>query len=275
MKKIAVPILLLLVFVPKAICGSDEMNKLNAMLFPSGSVFVPQIAVGELDPTTIFTTKLIVHNFNNFAVTARFLFFDDNAGPFTVTVDSPNVNLPVTIGSDIRVGINRQSTILLNVSKVGPLKTGWVAIVLEEQPPFGTIPRVITNAFFDVSRSGTVIASVGASAFVAKRLIMPVLVDQQTDTGVAVVNLNGPAAETTISLTLRAENGAVIGSRPLTLVSGGHTSVFVTDLFTISRTRQFLGLLEVSSPGLISALALQITGFVLTSFPVTIIDPGL
>jgi hypothetical protein len=88
------------------------------------------------------------------------------------------------------------------------------------------------------------------------------------DVGVAIVNPNTQAV--TVTLTLRDENGAVLGSPlPVTVDPKNHVSRFVRQIFGTSVPPEITGTLIVTSPQPVGLAILRFRGATFSSMPIT------
>jgi hypothetical protein len=93
------------------------------------------------------------------------------------------------------------------------------------------------------------------------------------DVGVAIVN---PGTQSvTATLTLRDENGAVLGSPlPVTIDAKNHVSKFVRQIFAQSVPPEITGTLTVTSPSPVAIAILRFRGATFSSMPITNIGTG-
>jgi hypothetical protein len=88
------------------------------------------------------------------------------------------------------------------------------------------------------------------------------------DVGVAIVNPNTQAV--TVTLTLRDENGVVLGAPlPVTVDPKNHVSRFVRQIFGSSVPAEITGTLTVTSPSAVGLAILRFRGATFSSMPIT------
>jgi hypothetical protein len=98
---------------------------------------------------------------------------------------------------------------------------------------------------------------------------IPQLLDQTaSNTGIAIANTNGQPAS--VTLRLLDSSGQGMQSTKVTLQPLASTSKFLTELFPALTT--FQGTLEIQSDLPVTALGLRITGPIMTTLPVTILQ---
>ena len=152
---------------------------------------------------------------------------------------------------------------LRSTSPDSPLRVGSV-LVSAELPATGTILFSSTVPGFRG------VAGVGA-AVSTTRFFVPVQRDPfaGTDSGLAIANATGAAVS--VTLTLRNESGALLGTRALSLPPHGQTAAFLVQLFPTSDivTLSLRGTITAASSGEVAAIALLFTGNEFATLPVT------
>src|SRR5215510_10500649 len=162
------------------------------------------------------------------------------------------------------------TTMLIVISAVAGFAQGSLDVGYAVVTPSGGSPNMVVFQTFGY----------GTGAFSTQAGILPQpLVTNATmfvsvsdrfsrDVGVAIVN---PGTQTvTAMLTLRDENGAILGSPlPVSVDSKNHVSKFVRQIFGTSVPAEITGTLTVTSPSPVGIAVLRFRGATFSTLPIT------
>jgi hypothetical protein len=154
----------------------------------------------------------------------------------------------------------------VTITGVNPIQTGFVVVT----PLYGGGPGLSVSETFGTRMSGNLVQSSVLPSPLVTRTSIVVHFDKNSavNTAVAIVNPNGRTGG--ITLTLRDQDGAIVGIRNITIVGEQQLSRFATQLFPRleASSEPFEGLLFLSSDVPIGVLGLAFNGSSFGSLPV-------
>jgi hypothetical protein len=233
--------------------------------FPVALAF-PQIAVGSSAGQN-YTTLIQVVNNNSTTVTGHIALFGDSGTAFSVLFDGqgPQSTMDFTLNS----GATRQIQLTSN----GDITAAWMDITYTPSEP-------LTSVILQFRSGTTLLSEVGVDpAFdVMAGTDFSAETDAGLDTGIAIANPSSSTAYVLARL-WDSSTGSQVATNIVTLPANGHTSKFVTELFSsvlnISQTRVKISLDSCSDStcnfgggnGFL-ATAIRLNGVQFTTIPV-------
>jgi hypothetical protein len=209
-----------------------------------GTKILPQVAFGGGWYTSLYFT-----NTNTSAVSFTVSFFNNDARP---------LNVPSLGGSVITVNLPARGTAILEAPDVGALNQGYAVTTL----PTGVTGNGVFRQTVDRVPQEAVVPLSGNTA------TNSIMVFDETNyiSGVAVVAI-GPT-DTTVIVTLRDNQGNVIGNGSIPLAARNKTQFRLRDLPGMSGAVGRLGSVEFSvNAGNVAVLGLRFNGTAFTSIP--------
>jgi hypothetical protein len=224
---------------------------LGSTAFSSTTYYIPQVAIGTFtgaDQQTYGyrTTFVFFNNTSSSSTVAMSLAADDGTA---MTANIPGLGTNSTFSFNLGPG----STRIYQTDSSGSIHTGAATITSDSDIGVSgiyTISKVVTGQF---------VTEVGVQATsLMSNFAIPVQVtaDGAVTTGLALYNPN--TSNSTITLSLKYENGTSAGANAqLTLAAGKHTAFYITDKFSSINNTAFSGMLTVQSTAAISAVTLR------------------
>lgn len=209
----------------------------------TGNTILPQFVFGGG-----WTSSIYFHNRTSETVSIQVKFYADDASPLEVD------------GSATRtVQLAARATARIHAPNAGDLRQGWATFDL---PDGVTGYGVFQQSAPDIPDQEAVVPFAPAKAPAANLLFD----DSNRITAVALWH-NG-AANATITMTARDEDGAVLGAATIPMVPGNKTAFAVADKIPAITGKR--GVLDFTAPsGAISVLGLRFGGAAFTSIPAT------
>ena len=209
-----------------------------------GNRVLPQVAFGDG-----WYTALYFANTNASAVSFTVSFFSNDGRP---------LNVPALGGSVITVNLAARATTILEAPDVGALNQGYALMNL----PAG----VTGNGVFRQTTRNTVQEAVSPLSGTTATISTMVFDETNFTTGVAVVNTTG--GDTTVIVTVRDNQGNVIGNGSFPLAARNKTQFALRDLPGMGGVRGRIGSVEFNvNAGNIAVLGLRFLGTTFTSIP--------
>ena len=252
------------------------------------NLILPQVAVGNEITTTLALTNMGNRQFmswldgEDLTTTGTIYFFKQNGDPMPVRIEGLTV-------TEFAFALDASEVQFLEITGDGPVTPGWMLVKVDnddssddngfgtwgmmDDHPIGRGERVVATVYY-TSRtgSGDIQSQVAVMPAVFERSrffnsYITAQVDNQVNTGVAVVNTSDKDAQ--VILTLRLASGDILTSKTITLNAGHQTARFVNELFAGQDfSGGFRGTLEIQSEaeGIVS-MGLLMTEGLLTSLP--------
>jgi hypothetical protein len=214
------------------------VNRLDAGSSQPGAVF-PHLASGSG-----YSTQLILANPTGNALRGQIRFTAQDGSPLALSAGSLDPSL-------IPYEVPPQGTLRVNLNTSSQLVVG--SGVIQPDP---SSPMPMAAAILQYQSSGQIVSAAcfpSASSTTAARLLVD---NSGTKTGVAMVN----TSDSSESFTLRLSdpNGNLLSTKPLTLGPRAQTALFANDAFD-GLPGDFIGVMDIGSTGLFTALCLQLT----------------
>lgn len=209
---------------------------------------LPQLAFGSLAGAGAWYTAVYLHNTTSAAVQVPVSFFGADGAP--VTISSLG-------GSSTTVNLAAKGAGIVEVPNVGPLTQGWV----QAQMPDGVIGYGIFRQSVQGNndQEGTVPFSSTSSSGAT-------LVFDETQFDTAVSVLNPTASDVTVTITVRDDQGALIGTSTLPLGAKKREAFVLKGRAELAAMQGKRGSAEFTvSSGAVSVLGLRFKGLSFTS----------
>lgn len=245
------------------VIGSDGSIKVgdenNLPSEGQNELIFPQIANGNFGAGSSFAVLVVLVNRTESPANGNMQLFKSDGSAFEVTLKDG------TTGSAFPISVAPGGSTLLATDGNGELSAGYAR--LSSTAPLGGILVFTTR---DSDQDALAEAAVTAST-VDDHFSVPVLLGEGgVNTGIAFVNIF--EEEITITLNLKNSDGASLEQQQVNLSPGQHLPRFVNQLFdALVSSRQFEGVVEMSSQTPFSAVALKTQGNLLTTFPVVVL----
>jgi len=213
----------------------------------------PQVANGGGYRTTV----LLVNPLETTAQ-VKLRFAESGNQPLVLTLDDG------TSDSTFNFSVPPKGSKVLRSDGSGGLKVGY-AVLEATSPLTGTILFEIKDWSGETLTEAGVMSSPRVLHFEIPVLYQPGLYD----TGLAFLNLNAESVQ--LDMVAKRADGSIFQSRTETLSAYEHLPLFSTQLFSqLSQLNEFEGSIEVTASLPVTAVALKMTGQVLTTFPISV-----
>ena len=233
-------------------------NAANEPKDGENELIFPHIAYGDYPFGSFYVTLALV-NRTNAESTGRIDFYKTTGAPLTVTLSDGRS------ASRFVFTLPPKGSIFLQTVKGGELATGYARLS-------STAPLGGTLMFAAEDLEGKEITEAGLSCSpLDEHFTVPVILDDLSNTGVALANTSNQTSE--IVLSLKDESGKELDRENVSLAPGEQLARYVTDWFeSLVLLSSFLGSVEVSASRAVSAVAVKEHGAMLTTFPVVSLD---
>ena len=200
-------------------------------------------------------------NLSAVTLSARISFYANDGSQLTIPLTFPNSNVASTSSSFADLNIAANQTIFINTGgPAGSMNVGW-ADVQASGPLEG-------YAVFSYSQPGGPRSegTVALDTRLSSSVVLPY--DNTNGSNTAIALANQSATATTITATLLDQSGSPLGTTQIVLPALGHSSVFVTNLFSQAANRA--GVIKFQNPsGNVTAVGLLFyPGGAFTSLPI-------
>ena len=192
-------------------------------------------------------TAITLINPSSAAVTGQVNFYGNNGNPLTLPISFPQFDLSSSTASQTFTLTPNESLVIQTGGIGGTINVGWTDVQ-------ATGP-LVGYSIFAVSVPGAPDSegTVPLDNAISSSLSLPYDNTNGYRTGLALANQSSSAAS--ITATLFDQNGAQVGSTPVSLPPFGHTALFLDQLFEPSQNQ--LGLVRFQGTGPITGVGLR------------------
>jgi|GEM_PF-2656953 len=236
----------------RSIAGANDKDPASRIYFFADDVVFPQVAIGGGWTTTFYFT-----NIGTRTETVQLDFWTSAGGLWQAPIGGRRADR-----FEVRVAAGQ--TVTLQSDSPATVETGWATILNDD----ASSANLVGNAVFRQRAAGRSDFEAGVSLTGAfdRRFVLQYDNTLGYVTGMAIAALED--ASSTVTATIRGENGTTLGTRTFNLADFGHTSFVLVDRFPETANRRGSILFQSSRDGL-SGMGLRFTpAGAFTSFPI-------
>ncbi|MDD5542779.1 MAG: hypothetical protein PHX83_06355 [Acidobacteriia bacterium] len=217
----------------------------------SGSLVFSQIVDGGGTPT-----QILLMNTTGSLISGTISFADDNGNAISLDFGSP-----LGVRSSLTYSIPANGMVKFSTTGLGSLKVAYALVVSTS----GALPS--GAAVFASNNSSGGLASQAGVLNAPKTTSARVYIERDSsplvrDTGVAVVNANGPSTPATVTFNVVSFDGSYNQTTTANLPANGHLAKFIEQIFASASPpvpADFQGVLNITSNVPISPVTLRLT----------------
>lgn len=233
-------------------------SSVNVPQAGQNELFFPHVVNGAFQGGSFQTTVVLV-NSTDAPADAQLTFAGSGNTPFPMRFTDG------TQTSVLEMEVPARGSVLFRSDGTGGLASGFGRLI-SSVPLAGTL-------LFQINSGNQPLTEVGvAPSPPASRFGIPVLKARGLyDTGIALVNPT--SSPVTITITAKSSDGSTLASATFQLTPNEHMARFSGEMVAaVNGLGEFNGSFEFVASSPVSAVALKQTGYLLTSFPVTVIQ---
>jgi beta-glucosidase len=213
----------------------------------------PQIANGVMGGGSAIRSGVLLINNTDHEASGSLAFYGDDGTPMALNTDRGT-------GNNFSFTLDSGQVFRLETDGKGPLVRGWARVVSNAQLSG-------SGTFTVLDSNGNILSEVGVGDSPPASRLM-ILAEATRDTSTAFAICNPDVAGTAhLVFGLRSLDGSLVTSKTIELKPLAHLAEYVTQTFGGTATRDFTGVLAVSSDLPVSLVTLRALGDNYTSLP--------